>query len=123
MSRSRCVSAAPGLTRVPGERWPLFGYRELLRMSLDECQGRVGHLAPARIDDQRMPSLGKLDDLGHALVALLLLVGSIGNRAGDGVVLGAFDDKERSPVGVLSVDFGFGPGVEVLRSGLENSLA
>ncbi len=70
-----------------------------------------------------MTTIGKLDDLGHALVALLLLEGSIGNRGGDRVVLGALNDQERTAVGVLGVDFRLGPGVEVLSSSLENSLA
>src|SRR5258708_37625716 len=92
-------------------------------MSLDECQGRVGHLAPARIDDERVPAVGQLDDLGHPRVALLLLVGSFSNRRRDGVILYAFDDQKRAALGVLGVDLGLGPGVEVLSGSLGNSLA
>src|SRR5258708_19409762 len=90
-------------------------------MSLDECQGRVGHLAPARIDDERVPAVGQLDDLGHPRVALLLLVGSFSNRRRDGVILYAFDDQKRAALGILGVDLGLGPGVEVLIASLENS--
>src|SRR5258708_20599262 len=95
----------------------------VLRMATAGGEGSGGDLAPAVVDDKRVATIGKLDDLGHALVAFLLLVGSIGNRPGNGVVRGAFDDQERPAVGVLGVDFGLGPGVEVLSSGLENSLA
>src|SRR6266699_1229045 len=116
---SLCRAATAGM-RHPETRVPAW---ELLRVSLDECEGRVGHLAPAVVDDERVTTIGKLDYLGNALVALLLLESSFGNRAGDGVVLGAFDDQEWSAVGVLGVDFGLGPRVEVLGSGLKNSLA
>src|SRR5258708_24710638 len=91
-------------------------------MSLDECQGRVGHLAPARIDDERVPAVGQLDDLGHPWVALLLLVGSFSNRRRDGVILYAFDDQKRAALGILGVDLGLRPGGEVLSGSLENSL-
>src|SRR5689334_15692036 len=40
----------------------------LLRVSLDECEGHFGYLAPAVVDDKRVTTIGKLDDLGHALV-------------------------------------------------------
>ena len=41
---------------------------------LDEGERGVGDLAPAAVDRQRVAAAGDLDDLGHALVALLLLV-------------------------------------------------
>ncbi len=82
---------------------------ELVGEALDECEGRVGHVAPAVVDDERVTTIGNLDELGHALVALLLLVGGIGNRRGDGVILGSFDDQERPAVdpGTAKVSYSF----------------
>jgi hypothetical protein len=91
--------------------------------ALHESERFVGHLAPAGVDDQRVPAVGKLDDLGDARVALLLLIGSFSDRRRDRVVCGTLDDQQRSAVGVLGVDLGLGPGVEVLGSRLENGLA
>src|SRR5260370_28622403 len=113
MSRGRSRNPAPGLTRVPAG---------LLRVALDECERRVGHLAPARVNDQGVPAVRKLHDFRHARVAFLLLVGSFSNRQRDGVVLYAFDDQKRAALGILGVDLGLGPGVEVLAGSLENTL-
>ena len=65
------------------------------------------------------PRSGHLGDLGHALVALLLLVGGVGDRPRDRVVLLAGDDQQRPAVGVLAVDLRLGPRVEVGGGGLE----
>src|SRR6266498_4546225 len=54
--------------------------------TLDERQGGVGDLAPAAVDGEGVPAVLDLDDLGHALVVLLLLVGRVGDRPRDGVV-------------------------------------
>src|SRR5262245_31771184 len=48
-----------------------------LREPLDEREGFLGDLAPAGVDRQRVSPPRHLDDLGHALVALLLLVGGV----------------------------------------------
>src|SRR5215470_18736212 len=40
--------------------------------SLDELKGFLGDLPPAGVDCQRVAAARHLDDLGHAIVALLL---------------------------------------------------
>src|SRR5258708_350467 len=97
MSLRHCMNAAPGSTLVPG------CVTGLSREALDEGEGHVSHAAATVVGDEGVATIGKLDDLGHALVALMLLVSSLGNRAGDGVVLGALDDQERPTLGVLGV--------------------
>ena len=53
-----------------------------------------------------------LDDLGHALVALLLLVGGVGDGPRDRVVLLAGDDEQWPAVGLCRRP-SLGPGVQV----------
>jgi hypothetical protein len=62
---------------------------------------------------------GDLDDLGHALIALLLLVRGVGDRPRNDVVELSIQDQQRSPFRVLRVDLVFGPRVEVRERGLE----
>src|ERR1700681_3221154 len=81
--------------------------------ALDEREGLVGDVAPALIDDERVAPARNLDDLGHGLVVLLILVGGFGNRGWNRVILFAGDDQQWAAVGVLGVDLRFGPGVEV----------
>src|SRR6267142_2692278 len=47
--------------------------------SLDELERLVRDLPPAGVDRQRVPAARHLDDLGHALVALLLFVRRVGD--------------------------------------------
>src|ERR1700687_4446613 len=49
--------------------------RDDLDEALHKRESRVGDLAPATVDDQRVPAILHLDDLAHALVSLLPLVG------------------------------------------------
>src|SRR5713101_2262744 len=91
----------------------------LLGVALDESKGRIGNLAPATVDDQCVAAVGEFDDLGYALIALLLLVGSVRDRPGNLVVLGAVDEQEWSAVGVLGVDLRLGPWVDVRGRRLE----
>src|SRR5215211_5464705 len=106
--RSRSVSTS---LSVPTGR---AGHRHRpLDEALDEGQGGVGDFTPAAVDDQRVPAVLHLDDLGHALVVLLLLVGGVDDRPGDGVILLPRDEQQRPPFGVVGVDLGLGPGVEV----------
>jgi hypothetical protein len=70
-----------------------------------------------------MPPAGHLLDLGQALVVLLLVVGGVDDRPRDGVVPLAGDEQQRPAVGVLGVDLGLGPGIQVSRRGLEQRLA
>src|SRR6266508_2660623 len=65
------------------------------------------------VDGERVPAVGHLDDFGHALVVLLLLVGGVGDRRRHGVVPLAGDDQQRTTAGVGGVDLGLGPGVEI----------
>jgi hypothetical protein len=54
-----------------------------------------------------------LDDLGEALVVLLLLVGGVGYRPWHGVVLLLGDDQQRATIWIVGVDLRLGPRVEV----------
>src|SRR6478735_10384803 len=92
----------------------------LLHETLDEGQGRVGDVAPAVVDRQRVTAARDLRDLGDALVALLLLVRRVRDGPRDGVVLLAGDDQQGAPVGVLAVHLHLGPRVEVRAGGLED---
>ena len=80
-----------------------------LNEPFDEPERRVGDLAPAAVDGERVAAALDLDDLGHARVALLVLVGGVGDRPGDGVVLLAGDDQQWATLRVVGVDFGLGP--------------
>src|SRR5712664_1807435 len=88
-------------------------------MLLDEGQGGVGNFAPAVVDGQGVPAAGDLDDLGDAGVALLAIVGGVGDGPRDGVVHLAVGDEQRPAVGVFGVDFRLGPRVEVGGGRLE----
>src|SRR4029077_9130226 len=57
--------------------------------SLHELERLLGDLPPARVNRQRMPAACHLDDLGHALVALLLFVRRVRNRPGHRLVVGS----------------------------------
>src|SRR5260370_17126806 len=59
-------------------------------------------------------------DLSHAGILLLLLVGGMGNRPRHGVVVLAGDDQQRSTLGILRVDLGFRPWVEIGGGRLED---
>jgi len=48
----------------------------------DEGQGGVADLAPAAVDDERVPAVGDQDGLGDAGVAALLLVDGVGDAGG-----------------------------------------
>src|SRR3989442_11311436 len=87
--------------------------------SLDERERRVGDLPPAAVDRERVSAVRDLYDLGHALVAPLLLEGSVRDGPWDGVVLLAGDDQQRSTVGVLGGHLCFGPGIQVGGGRLE----
>src|SRR6266540_5175725 len=91
--------------------------------SLDEAGGGVGDLPPAAVDCERVPAVRDLGDLGHALVALLPLVGGVRDRPRDRVVLLARNDEQRSPIRILGVHLGFGPRVEVGSRRLEERSA
>src|SRR6476619_5719598 len=56
------------------------------REPLDELECLPGDLPPAGVDRQRVPAVRHLDDLGHARVARLLLVGRVRDRPGDRMV-------------------------------------
>src|SRR5690348_15288540 len=84
-----------------------------LDVLLHEDQGGVGDFTPAVVDGQGVPAAGDLDDLGAAWVALLPLVGGVGDGPRDGIVHLAVGDQQRPAVGVLGVHFRLGPRVEV----------
>src|SRR6266566_2277611 len=67
-----------------------------------------------------MPAVGYFMDLSHARVLLLLLVGGMGDRPRDGVVVLAGDDQQRSALGILRVDLGFRPRVDIGGGCLED---
>ena len=63
---------------------------------LDEAERGLGNLVPAAVDGERMAAVRDLDDLGHALVPLLLLVRRVRDRPRHDVVLLAVDDQQRA---------------------------
>ena len=67
--------------------------------SLHEVECRLCHLAPAAVDRERVAAVRDPGDLGDGLVVLLALVGGVGDRPRDGVVLLALDDQQRAAVG------------------------
>src|SRR5215469_13959926 len=81
--------------------------------TLDERERRVGDLAPAVVDGERMPAPGHLGHLGYSGIALLVLVGGAGDRRRSGVVLLAGDEQHRAAVGIVGVDLCLSPRVEV----------
>src|SRR5262245_2131815 len=103
---SRLLSFAPSV-RTSSPRTDRLGE------SLDEVECRLGDLLPAVVDGQRVAAVGHLLDLGDARVALLPLVGGVGDRPGNRVVLLPVEDQQRAPIGVLRVDLRLGPRVEV----------
>ena len=100
---------------VEGTLAPLDALRQPERLiePLDEVECDLGHLAPAMVDRERVASVRDLDDLRDSRIVLLPLVRRVRDRPGHGVVLLAIDDQQRTPVGVLGVDLGLGPRVEV----------
>src|SRR6266516_4369809 len=67
-----------------------------------------------------MPATGYFADLSDSWIFLLSLVGGMGNRPWHGVVELARDDQQRSTLGILRVDLGFGPRVEIGAGRLED---
>src|SRR5438270_3988856 len=92
---------------------------DFLDEALDERERGVRDLAPAIVDDQRVPAVGHLNNLGHAVISLLLLVRGVGDGPRNGVVFLAGNDQQRSSFRVLGVDLCLGPWVEVRGSCLE----
>ena len=93
--------------------------RSLARTFREELESGVSNLLPTGVDGERMGATGRRDVRGRGRTAALALVAGLGDRWGDGVVAFAHDDQQRSSVGVLGVDFGLGPWVEVGEGGLE----
>src|SRR5688572_19276979 len=91
--------------------------------SLDELERPRGDFPPAGVDRQRVPAARHLDDLGHALVALLLLVSRVGDRPGDRLVRVGRNDQHWTPLRVHRVDLRLCPRIEVCRRRLEKRLA
>src|SRR6266567_8206381 len=95
----------------------LLACSKLLR---DECQRDFGHSAPSVVDGQGMPAIRDFADLGHAGILLLLLVGGMSNGPRHRVVILAGDNQQRPTLGILCVDLGFRPWVQVSRGCLED---
>src|SRR6266581_3764818 len=104
------IQAPAKLTRRSSDMLVLLADLQLLR---DEGERGLGHFSPPVVDDQGMPSVGHLADFRDGGIFLLLLVGGIGDRHRGGVVFLARDDQEWSTLGVLRIDLGFRPRVEV----------
>src|SRR5260370_968232 len=94
----------------------LLAFLKLLR---DERERDLGHFTPSVVNGQGMPAAGYFTNLGHAGILLLLLIGGMGDRPRHGVVVLAGDDQQRPTLGVLRVDLGFRPRVEVGGGRLE----
>ena len=110
-SRRCCASSArPCPTRATRSSGSSSGE------ALDEVQRGLGDLLPAAVDHERVPAVRQLLDLRDPGVALLALVGGVGDRPRDRVVLLAGDDQQRPARRVLRVDLDVRPRVEVRRS-------
>ena len=105
------------LARRLSEMPRLLAFLKLLR---DERERGLGHFTPSVVNRQGMPAVGYFADLGHAGILLLLLVGGMGNRPRHGVVVLAGDDQQRSTLGILRVDLGFRPRIEIGGGRLED---
>src|SRR5262245_39401551 len=99
------------------------GERSGSAVLLDELERLFGDLAPAGVDRQRGPAAHHLDNLGHALVALLLFVRRVGDRPGDRMIRVGRDDQHRAPLRVRRVDLRLCPRVDVRGRRLEERLA
>ena len=73
--------------------------------AIEEGERRLGDFLPAAVDRERVAAARHLDDLGHALVALLLLERRVRDRPGDGVVLLAGDDQSGPRSGFFESTF------------------
>ena len=91
--------------------------------SVEPGQARVGDLAPAVVDGQRVGAVGELEDVGGGLAVAVLLERRLGDRLGDGVVLAAHDQQQRPAALVVGGDLGRRVRVEVRGRGLEQRLA
>jgi transposase len=83
-----------------------FGRTCLLEESFEEGECGVGDVGPAVVEDQGMPAAFDLDVLGGFGILELLLVAAVGECPGGGGVVGARDDQQWPPVGVLDVHAG-----------------
>jgi pimeloyl-ACP methyl ester carboxylesterase len=107
-----------GETRDQTSEMPrLLAFLKLLR---DERERGLGHFTPSVVNGQGMPATGYFMDLRHAGIFLLLLVGGMGDRPRHGVVVLARDDQQGSTLGILRVDLGFRPWVEIGGGRLED---
>src|SRR3954454_18411575 len=90
-----------------------FGRAWLLEGSFDEGECGVGDVGPAVIEDQGVSAAFDFDVFGGFGVLELFLVAAVGECPGGGGVVGARDDQQWSPVGVLDVDAGVSTEHEV----------
>src|ERR1700682_6317839 len=75
----------------------------LLEESLDEGECGVGDVGPAVVEDQGVAAAFDFDVFGGFGVLELLLVAAVGECPGGGGVVGAGDDQQWPPVGVLDI--------------------
>src|SRR5215472_6483095 len=80
--------------------------------SLGELESFLGDLTPARVDCKRVPTARHLDDFGHALVALLLFVGRVGNRPGNRMIRVGRDDQHWTRSGFVELTFASDHGLK-----------
>src|SRR5713101_5246853 len=95
----------------------LLAFLKLLR---DERERGLGYVTPPVVNRQGMPAVVYFTDLRHAGILLLLLIGGMGNRPRHGVVVLAGDDQQWSTLGILRVDLGLRPRVEIGSGRLED---
>jgi hypothetical protein len=109
--RSTDLAAAPGYADT-SRAIPLVVGLDLDE-ALDKSESRVRDLAPATIDDERVPAVRHLNDLSHALVPLLLPVAGVGDGPRNRVVSLTRNDQQRSPLRILGVDLRLRSWVDV----------
>src|SRR5258705_9616071 len=99
-----------------------FGRTCLLEESFDEGECGVGDVGPAVVEDQGVSAALDFDVFGGFGILELLFVAAVGECPGGGGVLGARDDQQWPPVGVLDVDAGVPAKHEVGETGLNRGV-
>src|SRR5262249_24377253 len=103
-SRASIVTSLAPMSPLPPTTTIFIRHRS--REPLDEFEHLLGDVTPAGVDRQRVPAVRHLDDLGHAFVALLLLVRRLRDREGDRMIRVGRHDPHRTAVRIHRVDLG-----------------
>jgi hypothetical protein len=89
------------------------------KFRLEPVEDRLGHLAPALVDGQRVPAAFELLELGDRGRVPVLLEGGAGYHIRNGVIGGPGHEQQGPTPLVRGVDRSLGVHHEVRRRGLE----